>query len=258
MGACGDDGGTAPTNSDPVVAKQSGDTQAADPGETLADPIVVRVTRDGAPLSGQTVAWSIATEPMGTFTRDASEVACLPAGEIGEIAVSGAHVLPGYLDGVGDAETKFEVDGTRWHRTGDAGYLDASGRLWLVGRCSARVEDARGTVYPFTVECAAQFVPGVARSAMVAHEGQRILLVEAVRGFNQGALSGALVWAKLDDIRVVPKIPVDNRHNAKVDYTQVKALLRANQAHDFGVGVSCPGSRKASSGPASQRSSSDR
>jgi acyl-CoA synthetase (AMP-forming)/AMP-acid ligase II len=167
-------------------------------------------------------------EPMGTFTRDALEGACLPAGEIGEIAVSGAHVLPGYLDGVGDAETKFEVDGTRWHRTGDAGYLDASGRLWLVGRCSARIEDARGTLYPFTVECAAQFVPGVKRSAMVAHEGQRILLVEAVRGFNQGALSVALVWAKLDDIRVVPKIPVDNRHNAKVDYTQVKTLLRAN------------------------------
>ena len=167
-------------------------------------------------------------EPVGPYTQDAFNRACLSAGEIGEIVVTGEHVLPGYLDGVGDAETKFEVDGRRWHRTGDAGYLDASGRLWLLGRCSARIDDARGTLYPFAVECAASFVPGIKRSAMVAHEGQRILLVEEQRGFDHGELSVALAWAKLDDIRVVPKIPVDKRHNAKVDYTQLKALLRAN------------------------------
>ena len=45
----------------------------------------------------------------------------------GEIIVSGGHVLPGYFNGEGDAETKFEVDGVRWHRTGDLGYSGRCG-----------------------------------------------------------------------------------------------------------------------------------
>lgn len=76
VAACGDDGGTAPEESDPVVATQSGDAQSADPGETLPAPIVARVTRDGSALSGQTVAWSVtagggAVSPT-TSTTDAN------------------------------------------------------------------------------------------------------------------------------------------------------------------------------------------
>ena len=51
----------------------------------------------------------------------------------GEIVVSGGHLLKGYLHGVGDEETKFRVNGTTWHRTGDSGYFDDRGRLWLPG-----------------------------------------------------------------------------------------------------------------------------
>ncbi|MFO1448420.1 MAG: AMP-binding protein [Opitutaceae bacterium] len=46
---------------------------------------------------------------------------------IGEIVVAGDHVLKGYLGGHGDAETKFKVGDETWHRTGDAGSLDAAG-----------------------------------------------------------------------------------------------------------------------------------
>jgi plastocyanin len=59
VAACGDDGGTTPGESDPVLSKQSGDTQSAGAGETLPAPAVVRVTRDGAPLTGQPVAWTV-------------------------------------------------------------------------------------------------------------------------------------------------------------------------------------------------------
>jgi acyl-CoA synthetase (AMP-forming)/AMP-acid ligase II len=164
-------------------------------------------------------------KPIGSYTFGGFEAESLPAGEIGEIVVTGEHVLKGYLNGEGDTQTKFEVDGVRWHRTGDAGYFDTSGRLWLVGRCSARIEDAKGVLYPFTVECAAQFAAGLRRSAMLGHEGQRILLIEADESFNSTSLSKALAWAALDEVRVVNQIPVDKRHNAKVDYTRVYELL---------------------------------
>ena len=93
--------------------------------------------------------------PIGPYTSTGFDEACQPAGEPGEIVVNGEHVLSEYLNGCCDEENKFNVAGARWHRTGDAGYLDDRGRLWLLGRCSACIEDCHGTLYPFSVEHAA-------------------------------------------------------------------------------------------------------
>jgi acyl-CoA synthetase (AMP-forming)/AMP-acid ligase II len=162
--------------------------------------------------------------PIGPYSETEFEAERLPVGEIGEIVVAGDHVLKGYLHGDGDRDHKFAVAGERWHRTGDAGYFDADGRLWLVGRCSGRIEDARGVLYPFTVECAASFVAGVRRSAMVAHAGRRVLLLELEAGAPLPSVE-EFGWAGLDEVREVGRIPVDRRHNAKVDYTELRRLL---------------------------------
>lgn len=157
----------------------------------------------------------------------------LPAGEPGEIVVAGPHVLSGYLGGCGDDETKIRVGGRIWHRTGDAGYLDTSGRLWLLGRCSEKVSDSRGTLYPLAVECAAAEVPGVRRSAFVQHRSRRLLVAELhdpASSLLLGALRLRLRWAQLDDVLAVPRIPVDRRHNAKVDYPALDRLLSARFA----------------------------
>lgn len=166
--------------------------------------------------------------PAGPYTTERFDVACLGAGQPGEIVVSGEHVLPGYLHGEGDAETKFRVEGKVWHRTGDAGYLDGEGRLWLLGRCLARVHDSEGEVYPFAVECAASAVPGVRRAALVSHEGRRVLAVESVgcaRAQTLARLREIAAWARLDEIAVLRHLPVDRRHNAKVDYPALQRAL---------------------------------
>lgn len=164
--------------------------------------------------------WGAALAPM---TRGELESRTASPGEHGEIVVSGGHVLPGYLHGHGDAETKFRVDGAVWHRTGDAGWLDERGRLWLLGRCSARVSDARGTLWPFAVECAARLHPLVRRAALLGHEGRRILFLESSTA--PGASDLGLDWAQLDEVRTVSAIPMDKRHNAKVDYSALRAWL---------------------------------
>ncbi|GAB4453151.1 MAG: fatty acid CoA ligase family protein [Armatimonadaceae bacterium] len=166
-------------------------------------------------------------KPVGPFTGDAFLQALCGVGEPGEIVVAGDHVLPGYLNGNGDAETKFRVDGRVWHRTGDSGYRDASGRLWLLGRCSATITDSHGTLHPFAVEVAARQTPGVRRAALVDHRGKRVLLIEAER--NQppqvAELQRTLAWANLDGIRLWREIPMDRRHNAKVDYAALRRCL---------------------------------
>jgi len=160
----------------------------------------------------------------------------LATGEPGEIVVSGAHVLPGYLQGEGDAETKFNVEGTRWHRTSDLGYLDAKGRLWLLGRCSAKIEDAHGTLYPFAVECAAVENPSIRRAAMVSIAGRRVLAIETATpifsekiqptaAISSEEIQRSLAWAKVDQVVVLDRIPVDKRHNAKIDYIALNHKL---------------------------------
>lgn len=167
--------------------------------------------------------------PLGELPAGAFESRCAAAGQPGEIVVHGGHVLPGYLGGRGDGDTKFRVDGRVWHRTGDAGALDDGGRLWLLGRCSARVDDADGVLYPFSVECAAVHCPGVARAAFTTHEGRRLLLVQAsvTTPLNLAEVSAGVAWAHLHEIREYPVIPVDRRHNAKIDYTALPGVLRS-------------------------------
>jgi acyl-CoA synthetase (AMP-forming)/AMP-acid ligase II len=148
------------------------------------------------------------------------------AGTRGEIVVSGRHVVPGYLHGRGDAGTKIRVNGVVWHRTGDAGYLDADGRLWLLGRVRGAIADARGVLYPFAVETAARLLIPGRRSVLAAHRGRRVLLVEgALDEADRASLEQGLRWASLDRIVDDVEIPLDRRHNSKVDYAALGRVL---------------------------------
>lgn len=164
--------------------------------------------------------WNKPIEPMDSA---AFKKICLGPEAAGEIVVSGGHVLPGYFNGVGDEDTKFRVDGTIWHRTGDDGVRDKEGRLWLLGRAGAVIKDKRGTLYPFSVECAARSDPDVKVAALVGKNDSRILLVQARKNarIDTQKLSAMLSWAHLDEIRQIQRIPLDRRHNAKVDYTKL-------------------------------------
>ncbi|HUN21623.1 MAG TPA: AMP-binding protein [Anaerolineales bacterium] len=201
-------------------------------------------------------------KPLAPMSQSEFECLQCPRGVVGEIVVSGAHVLSGYLHGKGDAESKFRVDGSSWHRTGDAGYLDGQGRLWLMGRCSARLQDERGVVYPFAVECALSQLPALQRSAFLSHDARRVLVVEVADASaswcgglkrtrfpfkkslpsmttptcrdlpsrnwvsrNCEQLKARVDWAGVDEIRVFKHIPLDVRHNAKVDYPALHKQL---------------------------------
>jgi acyl-CoA synthetase (AMP-forming)/AMP-acid ligase II len=147
---------------------------------------------------------------------------------VGEIIVAGPHVVRGYLAGRGDGATKIHDGETVWHRTGDLGYFDDAGRLWLRGRVSAAIRDERGELDPFAVECALSFEPTVARSALCRVGARRIVAVEPHRNaaIDPVHVRAALGWTNIDDVRMT-RIPVDRRHNAKVDYRRLARRLGA-------------------------------
>jgi acyl-CoA synthetase (AMP-forming)/AMP-acid ligase II len=171
----------------------------------------------------------IVRAPLGEIDTAAFDALCLQPGFIGEIVVVGDHVLTGYLHGRGDAETKIRCGGRVWHRTGDAGRLDADGNLWLQGRVSALIERGDHKLFPFGVECAASEQAGVFRSALVRHGGHVVLVVQIEPGSDREdiarQLHAQLGWARLDRILFVDVLPVDARHNAKVDYPALERLL---------------------------------
>lgn len=168
-------------------------------------------------------SWGEALSPMNeeTFLCRQCE-----RGEAGEIVVTGAHVLRGYLDGLGDHETKFRVGDTIWHRTGDAGYFDENGRLWLLGRCSEKMQLANDSVlYPFALECMIRHRWPQRRAAVISHRGRNLLIVEKFETMNPAEWEEFARDHHLDDLHWIETIPLDRRHNAKVDYTALRALM---------------------------------
>jgi olefin beta-lactone synthetase len=137
-----------------------------------------------------------------------------------EIVVTGDHVNKGYLDPSDDRTTKLTINGHIWHRTGDAGRIDAAGRLWLLGRADGVVAG----LFPFCVEAAAQYWPGVARCALIGLERRPTLAIEG-DARQLGAWRSQA--AGIGDIAVVPvaAIPLDRRHGSKVDYPALRRIL---------------------------------
>jgi acyl-CoA synthetase (AMP-forming)/AMP-acid ligase II len=184
----------------------------------------------GKPVAGCAVR-IIESRPgqaFGPLTHEEFSQLCLQQGGTGEIVVSGEHVIGGYADSAHDRECKIRVNDTVWHRTGDAGYFDASGRLWLVGRCSAALSDYRGTVHPFQVEYAVSALRGIRRAALVRKDDDRVLVLETIgREFKASCAEAAKCVARfdIDCIVMVRRIPVDKRHDAKVDYPALERLL---------------------------------
>lgn len=139
-----------------------------------------------------------------------------------EILVTGDHVVKGYLDPAQDADTKVQLDGDIWHRTGDAGWIDERGRLWLLGRLEGR----EGDLYPFCVETAARATPGVCQAAFLSGGDRNIVAVEVSVTVDLEKLRRRLeaTFGPME-VRRVATIPLDRRHNSKVDYSRLQRLI---------------------------------
>jgi acyl-CoA synthetase (AMP-forming)/AMP-acid ligase II len=153
-----------------------------------------------------------------------------------EICVSGPHVNPSYLDDPdATAQTKTQEvlkDGTTriWHRTGDAGCEDRDGNLWLFGRIG---QDVAG-VWPFLMEPRAEHPSFVMRAALVAYRERPILAVQLKHPPDDwmNTLKRILHDSESSvSILRVAEIPLDPRHNAKIDRKALTDLVTSILDH---------------------------
>jgi long-chain acyl-CoA synthetase len=92
------------------------------------------------------------------------EGTALKQGEAGEICISGPNITKGYLNN--PAETKAAFRGN-WFRSGDIGYFDEDGYLFLVDRMKDMIITGGENVYPREVEEILYTRPEVQECAVV-------------------------------------------------------------------------------------------
>ncbi|TDO18901.1 acyl-CoA synthetase (AMP-forming)/AMP-acid ligase II [Mycobacterium sp. BK086] len=110
----------------------------------------------------------------------------LPRGEVGEIVVRGSHVMAGYW---GKPEETAAALRDGWMHTGDAGYMDDRGYVFVVDRLKDMIVSGGENVYSVEVENALARHPAVATCAVIGipdeHWGERVHAVVVLAAGQQ-------------------------------------------------------------------------
>jgi acyl-CoA synthetase (AMP-forming)/AMP-acid ligase II/acyl carrier protein len=89
----------------------------------------------------------------------------LPKGEIGEVVIQGASVTQGYENNP-EANAKAFTNG--WFRTGDQGYIDEQGYLFLKGRLKEIISRGAEKISPLEVDEVLMELPGILQAVTFA------------------------------------------------------------------------------------------
>lgn len=107
-------------------------------------------------------------------------------GEIGEFLVRSPTIFSGYRN---QPEATYAVLKDGWYHTGDAGYRDTDGLLYIVDRVKDMIVSGGENVYSAEVEQAIQKHPSVAMSAVIgapdAKWGERVVAVIVLKSGMQ-------------------------------------------------------------------------
>ena len=156
----------------------------------------------------------------------------VPVGEYGEVNVKGPTVMKGYYNNP-DANNERLKDG--WLSTGDIGYLDEDGGVWLVQRRSDLIVSGGENVYPVEVEQVLGAHPGVKSVSVVgvdsAEWGQQVaaavvladdatLSADDLVAYGRERLAGYKLPKQVKFVDVLPQTA-----SGKVQRSQVRALF---------------------------------
>ena len=156
----------------------------------------------------------------------------VPTGEVGTIYVRNSTQFDGYTTG---ATKDFHQD---YMSSGDVGYLDAAGRLFVVGRDDEMIVSGGENVYPIEVEKILATHPEVGEATVLgvddAQYGQRLAAFVVLSGDTTPEALKTYVRENLANykvprsISVLPELPRNS--TGKIDRRELKALADADGA----------------------------
>jgi long-chain acyl-CoA synthetase len=156
-------------------------------GLTEASPVVTSTL-----CSEELQPGSVGAALPGIEIRLVDETGRPPEGEDpGEIQIKGANLFSGYWP---DGSNGPDQEG--WWSTGDVGFLDATGDLFLVDRLKELVIVSGFNVYPVEVEEVIREVPGVSEAAVIGVEdgatGEAVVAYVVAPGGDPAAVADAV------------------------------------------------------------------
>ncbi len=188
---------------------------------------------------------AISDEPVATW----SDELLVRPGELGELVVSGNQVTREYASEPGaNAASKIRDAGRIWHRMGDLVRIDEGGAIWFQGRKTHRLDTEHGVFGPVGVENVFRSHVALSRCALVGigerGREQPVLVVEphpemwpadeAARRRLTAELRAAgashPLGARVEHVLFRRALPVDVRHNAKIDRGELKRWAREQLA----------------------------
>ena len=89
----------------------------------------------------------------------------VPRGTVGEIEITGPNVFPGYHNLPEATAAAFTADG--WFRSGDMGYLDPDGYLYIADRLKDMIISGGENIYPAEIENLISDIDGVTGVAVI-------------------------------------------------------------------------------------------
>ena len=165
----------------------------------------------------------------------------LPAGEVGEIRISGPNVMQGYLNRPEETLASFSDGG---FLSGDIGYIDAEGFFFIVDRKKDMIISGGFNVYPQMVEQAIYEHPDVeevmvigvadayrgesAKAFVKLRPGAPILTLDALRDFLKARVGPHELPRALEIRAALPRTPVGKL--SKIELKQDEAMRTTAQA----------------------------
>jgi long-chain acyl-CoA synthetase len=176
--------------------------------------VMTVLDRNDAARKSASVGPPVAFYEVRIIDEDGCE---LPPGEAGEICGRGPLVMSGYYKRP-DLTAKTEING--WYRTGDVGYVDEDGFLYLVDRKKDMIISGGVNVYPRDIEEVAIQHPDIVEVAVfgVAHPqwGETPIAAIVLRQASAHCGADLLAWInarvgakfqRLSDVMIVDAFP---------------------------------------------------
>lgn len=172
------------------------------------------------------------------ITDDGGEV--VPRGTVGQIEVRGPNVFPGYLNLPEETAKAFTEDG--WFRSGDMGYLDADGYLFIADRLKDMIISGGENIYPAEVENHLFDIDGVTGAAVIGVPDEKWGEVPwAILTVRDGAeVTTEGVRARLDGRIARYKIPKNVVIVDELPRTASGKVRKADLRARFGAGAETP------------------
>ena len=154
----------------------------------------------------------------------------LPVGEAGEIVVRGPMVMKGYWNRPEETSAVLSPDG--WLRTGDVGYVDAEGYVFIVDRKKDMVISGGENIYCAEVERVMGEIPSVTECAAFGipdeRLGELLVAVAVAKGIDEHAIIAEVV-EKLARYKAPGRVvfstePLPRNAVGKIDKIKLRAL----------------------------------